>query len=446
MDDSKSKINWLNVFFNLEFQDSLDKNTLINVSMLSKLVRIKLTPALFKNIQLSSKKFNNEFKDNIFIEYFNCVADPDLYDCINREEENGSIESGLNDFSFGLNSIKDIAKSFYFSDLNRAGYYFFSMVNNMDNLTVLKLSYSFVPYSSFSKLGELLPNLKEVKLISVTLAKLPANSVWLDNFIFPHSLNILEIYDCRVITSRLFLEPYEFLFNEFTRVPRVDFILPNIQAPSLKKLSFFSYTAHDNGLKSFLETNSNLESLSTGIFQLSLVNSLTSLKTLEVDILSNFDNTDQVTILKCLKNLKIYTVSPRFYENIKKLCLACPNLQFLSFNMSYSDNFQHLINDFLVPIMTDLHRLKTLRLHFIINETESVNIEKFSNIESIIIESKSITILNLGFEGCKNLKRVMFKSYIGDINTQEFKDKFNAYKNWAFKFTENTIRGYKLSK
>ncbi|KXN66819.1 hypothetical protein CONCODRAFT_20024 [Conidiobolus coronatus NRRL 28638] len=446
MNDNKVKVNWLNVIFNSEFQDSLDKNTLINVSILSKLVREKLKPVLFKNIQLSSRKFQNEFKDNIFIEYFNCVADPDLYDSINREEEGEGIESGLEDFGFGLSSIKDIARSFYFSDLNRAGYYLISMFNSMSNLTILKLSYSFIPYSSFTKLGELLPNLKEIKLISATLAKLPANSIWLDNFVFPPNLNILEIYDCRVITSRLFLDPYEFLFNEFTRAPRIDFTLPNVQVPSLKKLSFFSYTAHDNGLKPFIETNSNLESLNTGIFHSDLVNSLTSLKTLEIDILSNLDDIDHIPILNCVKNLKIYTVSPRYYENIKKLCLICPNLQSLGLNMSYDDNFQHLINSFLAPIMANLHQLKTLRLHFIINETENINIENFSDIESIIIETKSTTILNLSFEGCKDLKRIIFKSYTGDINTQEFKDRFNSYKNWVFKFSTNTIRGHKLLK
>ncbi|KXN66815.1 hypothetical protein CONCODRAFT_168065 [Conidiobolus coronatus NRRL 28638] len=444
MKNNKSKINWLNVIFNLEFQSSLDKNTLINVSILSKLVRNKLRPLLFKNIQLSTKKFNNEFKDNIFIKYFNCLADPDLYDNISKEVENCSAESGLDDFALGLNSIKDIARALYVADLNRAGYYMFCMVNSMNNLTVLKLKYSTVPYSSLAKLGESLPNLKDIKLISLILAKLPAENIQLDYFVLPPKLSVLEVYDCRIITTTLLLDPHEFLFNEFTRAPRNGFTLPNISVPLLKKLAFFPYTSQEADIKEFLEINTNLESLRTELFHSNLVNTLTSLKSLEIITLSNLDNINNISVLKLLKRLKIYNVSTNSYENIKKLCLICPNLEYLHFNMSFNEYFQPLIDSFLFPILTNLCQLKTLQLHLITNDEESLNIEKLDNIESIIIETKSITILNLSFEGCKNLKRVIFKAYIGEINTQDFKDKFNNYKNWIFKFNEDTITGHEI--
>lgn len=439
-----TKINWLNIIFNSEFQAFLDKNTLINLSVLSKLAREKIKPLIFKSIQLSTKKFKNEFKDNIFIEYFNCLADPDLYDNIPMEVENWSVESGLDDFALGLNSIKDIAKRFYFTDLNRAGYYMFSMINNMNNLTILKLKYSTIPYSSLAKLGETLPNLKDIKLISLILAKLPTENIWLEHFVFPHSLSILEVYDCRIITTTLLSDPHEFLFNEFTRAPRNGLTLPNISVPSLKKLAFFPYTSQEADIKEFLEINPNLESLTTERFDSNLVNRLTSLKTLEIITLSNFDNIDNIPVLEFLKKLKIYNVSPNSYENITKLCLICPNLEYLQFNMSFNEHFQPLIDNFLFLILTKLSQLKTLHLYLITNDEESLNIEKFSNIESIVIETKDITILNLSFEGCRNLKSVKFKAYTGKINSQDFKDKFNNYKNWIFKFNEDTIIGHKI--
>jgi hypothetical protein len=439
-----TKINWLNIIFNSEFQAFLDKNTLINLSVLSKLAREKIKPLIFKSIQLSTKKFKNEFKDNIFIEYFNCLADPDLYDNIPMEVENWSVESGLDDFALGLNSIKDIAKRFYFTDLNRAGYYMFSMINNMNNLTILKLKYSTIPYSSLAKLGETLPNLKDIKLISLILAKLPTENIWLEHFVFPHSLSILEVYDCRIITTTLLSDPHEFLFNEFTRAPRNGLTLPNISVPSLKKLAFFPYTSQEADIKEFLEINPNLESLTTERFDSNLVNRLTSLKTLEIITLSNFDNIDNIPVLEFLKKLKIYNVSPNSYENITKLCLICPNLEYLQFNMSFNEHFQPLIDNFLFLILTKLSQLKTLHLYLITNDEESLNIEKFSNIESIVIETKDITILNLSFEGCRNLKSVKFKAYTGKINSQDFKDKFNNYKNWTFKFNEDTIIGHKI--
>jgi hypothetical protein len=49
------KINWLNIISNKEFQIFLNRNILRELSMLSKLVRIKLSPKIFDFIKLDKK-------------------------------------------------------------------------------------------------------------------------------------------------------------------------------------------------------------------------------------------------------------------------------------------------------------------------------------------------------------------------------------------------------
>ncbi|KXN66811.1 hypothetical protein CONCODRAFT_11252, partial [Conidiobolus coronatus NRRL 28638] len=59
MDNNKNN-NWLNVILNTEFQNKVQIKTLVEVSMVSKLAREKLKPAVFKSIKIHamSIKFN----------------------------------------------------------------------------------------------------------------------------------------------------------------------------------------------------------------------------------------------------------------------------------------------------------------------------------------------------------------------------------------------------
>jgi hypothetical protein len=112
--------------------------------------------------------------------------------------------------------------------------------------------------------------------------------------------------------------------------------------------------------------------------------------------------------------------------------------------MTYNKRIQSSIDNFLVPVLSKLNQIKTLELLLTTDENEILDIKKFSNIESLIIETESSTIFNLNFYRCKNLKKVEFVSYTLDVNTQDFKNKFRSYENWVFKFSENTITGYKF--
>ncbi|KXN66814.1 hypothetical protein CONCODRAFT_11255 [Conidiobolus coronatus NRRL 28638] len=355
-----------------------------------------------------------------------------------------SAEKGLNDFITSLKNIEKFAKRFYFDELKRAEYYLFPIITTFKNLTSLRLDCCTVPLIEFYKVGESLSNLKSIELVLVTFIKLTSDDMKLDDIKFPRNLNCLDIYHCSVSNKKSALDPIKFLLSEKSRVATNNYTLPNVQVLSLKKLSFFGNDAKNAGIKSFLDSNPNLDYLKIENFSLSIIKKLNSLCSLEFDIMRPFDTEFQITILENIKRLKINTVCFDYYENIKKLCSLCLNLQELHFVVTYNKRVQPSIDNFLVPVISKLNHLKKLELLLTTDENEKLDIKKFSNIESLIIETESSTIFNLNFYKCKYLKKVEFTSYTLDVNTQDFKDRFKSYKNWAFKFSENTIKGYKL--
>jgi hypothetical protein len=165
---------------------------------------------------------------------------------------------------------------------------------------------------------------------------------------------------------------------------------------------------------------------------------------LELDVITQLNTNSIIPSLEHIEKLSINIVNPECYENIKLLCLLCLNLEYLSFYMGDSEYVKDSIDSFLLPLVLSLPLLKTLKLVFG-SSRDDLDFTKFSNIESLIIDTESFTILDLNFETCAKLKKIELISYLGEVNTQEFKDKFNSYKNWSFKFCSNSIKGYKIN-
>jgi hypothetical protein len=448
MDNNKFKINWLNIILHQEFARYLELDSLKEIGLISKLVREKIRPILFRKLELSTNNYDFKFKDNIFIEYINYCTNPkpmaNIPRGIKHHLKRLDVKSSISDYTSSLKDIKIFTKSFYFDELKRSEFYMFPIITNFNNLESLRLDCCTVPLIEFYKLGESLTNLKNIVLVLVTFIKLPMDDTKLDVIKFPNNLENLDVYHCTIIDKESALNPVKFLLSEKPRVATNNYTLPNVSIPSLKKLSFFGNDFKNVGVKSFLESNPNLNYLKIEKFSLSTINKLNSLFSLEFEIMRPFDTKVQISILENLKKLKINAVCFDYYENIKKLCSLCPNLRELHFIMTYNKRIQSSIDNFLVPVLSKLNQIKTLELLLTTDENEILDIKKFSNIESLIIETESSTIFNLNFYRCKNLKKVEFVSYTLDVNTQDFKNKFRSYENWVFKFSENTITGYKF--
>jgi hypothetical protein len=439
----KLKVNWVNAILLKDFLSYLELDVLKEISLLNVLVRKKLSPKLLRNLELSLDNYDFKFKDNIFIEYFNYLSDTRLPYNVCNKEKRWSCENGLSDFAYSLKNIKSFATSFQYINLSKAGYYLFPILSSMDKLVILHLRQSAIPYSSFANLGELLPHLKDIELFRVTLMSSSEDNNRYNGFNFPPNLRTLKVNECSLFDTGILSSPYQFLFNESTESSLVNFQLPIIKIPHLKNLSYHNSSYTDSSLEEFLEVNSELESLRITLFHFRMISQFAFLTSLEFDTLCHFDNTANIPNLKNAKRLKINYLSSRNYENIKILCLLCPNLEYLYFKMAPDVYFQHFVDSFLTPTLSNLFILKTLDLAILTSREEYLDISKISNIESLIIETKSCRILNCIFKCDINLRNVVFKSSDGKISYQEFKTKFSSYENWLFKFEKNIITGHK---
>ncbi|KXN66821.1 hypothetical protein CONCODRAFT_20025 [Conidiobolus coronatus NRRL 28638] len=434
----RNLVNWLNIIFKDDFVQYLRLESLKEISLSSRLVRERLKPKIFKHLTLSTYNCNFKFKDNILTEFINIFICPYNSNNISSNSDRDlkclSAEKGLDDFAYSLKEIKKFSISFTLSDMERAGYYLVQLAYNFVNLTDLKLRSCTIPYSAFSKLGESLLNLENIELFLVNIAKLPSDDLNPDYFIFPPKLIALNIYQCSAANIIHLSNSYDFLFTKKSRLTYNNFTIPIVSAPSLKKLAISGQGLYYKELKPFLDINSNLESLKIEFFDLSVVKELNMLKSLELDLITRSNNSAQIPLLRSVNKLRINKLIPLCYENIEKLCLLCPNLEYLHFSGDYDPDLQASIVTFVEQILLKLQKLKTLRLLITTNEDEVLDITKFYNIDSIIIETESSAIFNLKFDKSIKLKKVKFVSTSTEINTQEFKDKFSIYNSWNFNF------------
>ncbi|KXN65514.1 hypothetical protein CONCODRAFT_12874 [Conidiobolus coronatus NRRL 28638] len=226
------------------------------------------------------------------------------------------------------------------------------------------------------------------------------------------------------------------------------YLVPQRSIPSLKDFGFISDYNYYSGVNQFIELNLQLESLiitshSFNYTTLNLIKLMTNLKSLEFRGPINFNFETEIPILESIKNLSFNIVKPSNFQMIKELGFYCPNLTKMHFKMHTRKNFQNLIDKKVIELFNHFLHLKIF--HFIIkgNISEKINFSEFNWLEVLIVESGQLTMINIDFESCTSLRKVILKSFC-DINTIEFKNKFNSIEGWKFKFASNIIKGYKL--
>ncbi|KXN69127.1 hypothetical protein CONCODRAFT_8516 [Conidiobolus coronatus NRRL 28638] len=445
--EKNNEVDWLNIVFNIAFQSYLDFGTLKEISLLSKFVRAKLNPKLFYNISL---KANRKHVNGKIEKFYNVSALSALTRHISSNsdklQKSISIEKALNNINYEVQNIIIFVSSLYLKSLDRIGYYLFSIFKSFDSLSLLNITGTTIPYTLLINLGLLIPNLKSFELISTTLVKLPTDRLISNSIIFPPSLSYLNISRVEVTELGLLSDPFEYLFSEGHAKNSYSFTPPKILLPSLKKLIFAEYNETKSGLEEFLHINPCLESLKTETIYLDKVYNINSLKSLETDMVECLNGDIKFTSQESIEELTTF-VNIDTYENVAKLCLLCPNLEKLRFSIDCHKFSQHSFDRFLISVMSNLPKLKTFHLEIYTDDHDVLNINKFSYIENIIIETKCINLSNIKFEKSKNLKNIEFKSLSFRNNElkQEFVKLCNKFKNWEFKSRNHSIKGYKIN-
>jgi hypothetical protein len=444
----KFKINWLNIIFNDDFLDYIELGVLIEISMMSKFVREKFNPRLFRNLELSTNITKFKFKDNIFIEYANWKTDLEFTNLFNdyyRYFKGLSVENGLNDFTRSLKHIKKYTKSFCIKDAKKAEHYLFPIIKVFNSLTTLRLDSCIIPLFEFNMIGKSLLNLKRLDMRHVILYKSPTDNFKSKKLILPTSLEHLDFNSCYIGRCNVISDPYKFVLNQYGKVTISKLDLPSISMPNLKILGYENINERPRlDFTRFLAKNQNLESLKIESSRATNIQELKSLKCLELLDMDEFYITEHYPTLKSTLRLSVDRLYPKNYVDVKKLCSFCPNLQNLRLNMRNGDHITNFIDILILPSLSNLN-LKELELRFIAKKDEKLDFTKINNIESLVIESESYTLLAISFNTSSKLKKVKLVSNSGKVNTQEFKDKFNSYDNWSFKFSPYNINGYKIN-
>ncbi|KXN65223.1 hypothetical protein CONCODRAFT_20839, partial [Conidiobolus coronatus NRRL 28638] len=433
-DKNNSKINWLNIIFNKEFQNYLNLDILKEISLVSKLVRIKLNPKLFYAIKIEEdNKYIKGLLENYYINDELSEEARPLSPNVEELHKGLYIDRLISNIKSELENIKRFVSSIYFKRLNHIAYYLFPLLESFDNLTTLKLYDCTFPYSTFVNLGVSFFKLRCVELYGVTLVKLPGDTAHLDSFNIPPDLRYLTISIVEVNEPGALFNPYDMLFNELDSTNNYRFALPKVEVPSLKKLNFIGDYDEENDLEDFLDINSKLESLAIGNLYLDKAYNFKSLKNLEVGYVDCFDNEINFTTQEGIKELTVVIDYEDDYENVAKLCKLCPNLEKLYFRILNSVSIQNTFYNFLIPVLSKLPNVKTLRLKLHTNESDILNINKFPHIENIIFEIDEPYILNIKFHKCKSLKTMEVKSDWFELYDDEFLDELSdlhkKYKN-----------------
>jgi hypothetical protein len=441
-----NRLDWTNIFILKNFQDYFNLKDLQSLSMLSKFTRIKLNPIIFNSTRLI--KYTHRGRGDKPIRVFNIKSFEMLSRIAVRDEDEIEkslyIKKSLSDINSELQGIKNFVKSIYICNVKRPGYYLYPVLANFTNLSILKIHCSTIQYSIFQKLGEYFPMLKTFELYRVILSKKSTSSNNSNEIVFPINLSYLSIRCVEVTDIAILDEPYMTVYG-YDFDPRSKFVLPNIHLPSLKSLQFLRCSAKETGLEEFLQTNPNLEQLSIDTFGQGTSKYFNCLKSLHVDQLENINNLENLIAYQNIKILKVSIAHNVYYDKFEKLCLMCPSVEFLHFNIVDSENLQEAFNTYLTPILKKLPNLKIIELPLYEIYNELIDINHFSTIEKIIFETENISHLSVYFKKSRNLKEIEFRATYEDIDKEGFLEKYKSYSDWKFEFFNQKVKGYKIN-
>ncbi|KXN69129.1 hypothetical protein CONCODRAFT_18564 [Conidiobolus coronatus NRRL 28638] len=446
--DNNLNINWLNVIVIKEFQKYLNLNSIKELSLLSKLFRLKLSPKLFDTIKLDRelKSINSDYESYFKVKEIT-VLNNLVKSGVKEVHYRQYVDKLLNDIKHRLQGIKSFVSSIEFRYLEHLGYFLFPIFTNFENLEILDLYECTIPYSILINLGKLFPKLKKIELGSVLLVKLPTDSAHSENFLFPPNLSCLNISKVKATEQDDLFNPYERLYIEYFPRNSYRFSLPRIALPNLLELDYDGDDEDDSDLEEFSNINPNLKSLKVQFFHLDREYNLNSLEYLDVGYVECYDDEVKFATNHNLNELKLLVEGDFYFENVTKLCLLCPNLVKLNLCLVCIDDFQQAFDEFLIPILSNMPKLKTLELELIAEEDEILDITNFPYIETFILFSDEPNILNVKFARSENLRNIEFKCNYFDCDyyRDEFRKLCRKTKNWKFTYSEDLIKGYKLS-
>ncbi|KXN67431.1 hypothetical protein CONCODRAFT_10479 [Conidiobolus coronatus NRRL 28638] len=439
MEVNKQKIHWELVFFIREFKEYVDINDLIELSLTSKLIRLKLSSTLFsciefnnQNLSMRSNYFANEedkwqMKNRSIMKKFKSYSKR-VFDR-NSEFKSSIIDPFVNDIQLELGAYQEHVKEIKFLSLEKPCYYIFPISQIFTSLTKLTLFDVYINLNGFINAMKALENLKKLNLNLVAFEKL-SRSVSYNEDIFSQSLSELNIDNCTISSSMLPNKPLKYLFDmnlehsQFAIQFKPSF-LPNLKALSLKSNDFPSYY-----INLWLAMNPHLLDIRFNIvnpreIELDLIAQNNTLQSLEIEFLLHeyYITSLDTPLLISIQYLNIRKIRARC-PIVKELIFSCPNITKLELELMYYNE------EYITDLESRLHNLKSLSLNLCELTETKFKIPKLvhTNCLNIILSTNSVEEFILPSENNLLIISISYTYKVVDI--AEFREIHKFYANW----------------
>jgi hypothetical protein len=348
-----SKINWELIFINNgEFNAYLNTADFIELSKLSKLMRIKLRPKVFENIC-----FTDIFSEFLCQELAQYNINTKHY---NSDSYYFPVAKYKSSFIKCLQSFAPYTMSVKFK-LYSNHYQLLEVSRVFRQLTILSISGIVVSLAAFSNA---LFNLQSLESLSIERNKfIQYIPEWgsSTSVILPNNLNHISWQRCKVYLCNLEEDPQLMKYNYHnTLSEHVDFQFQIDTFPKLRKFSCFllpiifntDFLLNHPKLSSFSFTIDKLDEASTTIFH-----KIQNIGSLELNVISMDMNLNLETFSLSLRNLtsvEFYAVKANNWPIFEKVVLSSPNLAELKVN------FIHNVYHFLIELINTIPSLQKL--------------------------------------------------------------------------------------
>jgi hypothetical protein len=374
-------LKWDFIFILKEFQEQLIILDLVEVSLLNRFVREKLSKTILSDIELGGTilgrlpdiDLNDKdlFKDTpdrgYNLPYLkNSIVDPFVSELI--EEANG--------FSTYVNSLK-------FDNLQDTACFLMPLAFHFNQLTSLKFYDCIVDLRDFKNLMDKLVNLEILVLYNSKMLKFLDYGSIESEIVIPSTLKFLSLSHLYIDTISLQSNPYEYIFDHGITDNRGVFLIPPKCYQSLKKLQVEYSTDTKDYVLEFLSSNP----------QLSCV--ILPLKYLYLDsikVLSENNNIHRIVIDPCyFKDNSQSNVSVPILNSLKSLHIT--NL----FHNSYSKLYE-IVNSF--------SAIRTLKIDLVDYDDQFIAniLDKLTQVQSLTIKADYLHVYDIDLDMYTNIE------------------------------------------
>lgn len=369
-------IDWINVIILNEFNRYLNNDSLVELSLVSKILRKKLSPKLFNSVKFTDSDFSSDISyfglrpdcrqnkfSNEILQKFNS-SESFLNYSNKREYKDLVVDPYLESYKGKFEPYSKYVKALTLYALKEPLYYLVDLVRLATNLNSLYIDTGFMLLKEFQTVLDGLKNLKSLKINNVTFVAFKTGKLCIEDISPPKSLKSLILHDTKLITRRYKKGAYQLLFEKFCIDPE-PLIIALDHLPGLEYLEYKTEFYTGNFIGKFLRINPQIKklgvSLTTLILDLTDKDYFSANRTISL-ISSNdslaLSNNALYTKLKNITAFEYSTSQSIQPDTFSRIFSSLENLRYLTINL---DQYNSNINA-LETVICNLRLLKVIWL------------------------------------------------------------------------------------